>query len=104
MRVILDICTNSRIAYGVQYCSTPEGFESIRSMHPEDEFLFKNDESEKAYNQFRQETWEDEYFLEAIHWNMFRNEVIQQEVEEQELEDELWYAQYEDLLWQRAHC
>lgn len=61
MRVILDVHTNSRIAGGVQYCSTPEGFESIREMHPDDEFIIKDNDAWNRYEDFTD-------FLEAMCW------------------------------------
>ena len=45
MKVILNIHTPSCIKQGVQYCSTPEGYESMREMHPEDNFEIADEDS-----------------------------------------------------------
>jgi len=51
-----------------------------------------------------EELWVEVYDVPSRVWNLLRADMITSEVEQEELEEELWLAQYEDLLWQRAHC
>ena len=39
MRVILDVNRPSSLSYGVQSCSSVEGFLELKRLHPEDEFV-----------------------------------------------------------------
>ena len=55
MQVILNVSMPSCIKQGVQYCSTPEGFMSIKQMHPEDEFIIQDEESYDAWMDYRTE-------------------------------------------------
>lgn len=52
MKVILDVTKKSCIKNGVQYCSTPGGFASIKKMHPEDEFIIEDALSFDAWNDY----------------------------------------------------
>ena len=52
MLVVLDLSAPSCIKQGVQYCSTPEGFASIKEMHPEDDFCFADEMSKQSFTAF----------------------------------------------------
>ena len=61
MRVILDIHGNCCIQGNEQHCNTPEGFASIKEMHPEDTFIIIDEDSWDKYEDFTD-------FLDAMCW------------------------------------
>ena len=99
MKVILDIHKPSCIHFGVQYCSAPEGFESMKAMHPEDEFIIADEDSLNKWDDLME-------FLESMCWNI-NDYFVMQNIEselaalEEELEMEALYDEYmvEELAW-----
>lgn len=73
MKVVLNIYTKPCIKGGVQYCNTPEGFESIKDLHPEDEFVCENEDSWDAYKLFLEFTefmgFNSREFFAAMQYN-----------------------------------
>ena len=61
MLVVLDLSASCCIKGEVQYCNTPEGFASIKEMHPDDEFVIKDESSWDKYEDFTD-------FLDALGW------------------------------------
>lgn len=52
MLVVLDLSASCCIKNGVQFCNCPEGFLSIKEMHPEDDFCFADDVSRQSFITF----------------------------------------------------
>lgn len=101
MKVILDITKKSCIKNGVQYCSTPEGFASIRKMHPDDEFIIEDALSFDAWNDYlinkeMKEVYDfcdkmcitPEDFSTRLHWNSCKMNFL---VPEYEMEGDTLY-------------
>lgn len=117
MKIILDVYHRSMIVGNTQYCNTVAGFLDVirlsNKYNMDDMFVIRYD-SKNIFLEYMEkhafdnnpiidDFWIDVYLMPIIHWNTFRNEVIQDEVEQQELEDELWQAQYEDYWWQKKY-
>lgn len=101
MKVVLNIYAKSMFANGVQVCSSPEGFESIMEMHPEDEFIIEDEDSWNRYEDFLD-------FLESMGWkasDYFEVTNIEDNLAalEEELEIESLYDEImtEELEWYR---
>ena len=63
MLVVLDLGASRCIKHGVQFCNTPEGFASIKEMHPEDSFCFADEISKQSFITFMD-------FMEAMGWTL----------------------------------
>jgi hypothetical protein len=63
MLVVLDLSAPRCIKYGVQFCNCPEGFASIKEMHPEDEFCFADEMSKQSFTAFMD-------FMEVMGWTL----------------------------------
>jgi hypothetical protein len=100
MKVVLNIyATRKFVAGGIQMCNSPEGFESIMEMHPEDEFIIEDEDSWNKYENFLD-------FLEVMGWKASDYFAITQTMDdlaalEAELELEAMYDEImiEELAW-----
>lgn len=63
MLVVLDLSASCSIKHGVQFCNCPEGFLSIKEMHPEDTFCFADETSKQSFIDFKD-------FMEAMGWTL----------------------------------
>lgn len=105
MRVILDINHLSMIIGNTQWCNTVEGFIDLMVHHKDDTFEVK-ESSKEAYFHYMEdhardnntvvnEFWLEVDYLPLIHWNLFRSDVLQDEVNEEDYYQE-WY---EEICW-----
>lgn len=62
MKVILNINKKGYIHGFVQVCETPESFQAIKEMHPEDEFIIKGIFSQMLYEELTE-------FLAFMGWD-----------------------------------
>ena len=115
MLVVLDLNTPRCIKYGVQFCNTPEGFLSIKEIHPDDEFCFADEKSKQSFITFMDfmeamgftsgdwfaETyfWDNEYDPNDFH--------VERRLKEELLRNE-YYAElqqeYDDTIHSLMHC
>ena len=97
MLVVLDLSASRCIKHGVQFCNCPEGFASIKEMHPEDTFCFADEESRQSFNAFMDFMeamgfTSDDWFAETYFWD---NEYDPNDFHvERRFQDELLEAEY----------
>ena len=103
MLVVLDLSAPLCIKHGVQFCNCPEGFLSIKEMHPEDDFCFADEMSKQSFAAFMDfmETMgftSDDWFAETYFWD---NEYdpndfhVERSFQDELLEDE-YYAELQE--------
>ena len=97
MLVVLDLSASRCIKHGVQFCNTPEGFASIKEMHPEDSFCFADEMSKQSFIDFMNfmeamRFTSDDWFAEIYFWD---NEYDPNDFHvERRFQDELLAADY----------
>jgi hypothetical protein len=112
MLVVLDLSASRCIKHGVQFCNTPEGFASIKEMHPNDDFCFADEKSKQSFITFMDfmeamgftsgdwfaETyfWDNEYDPNDFH--------VERRIKEELLADDYWMDMYEAMLETQLSC
>ena len=125
MRVILDVNRPSSVSYGVQSCSSVEGFMEMKKLHPEDEFVI-DPESYEVYQTYMerlvmQEVYDfcDEMCIEQdvlsamIQWNSVKMNFLAPEYEAEDIAYEEYLNEYysdfdaemlREGMWITKHC
>jgi len=112
MLVILDLSAPRCIKHGVQFCNCPEGFLSIKEMHPDDDFYFADEMSKQSFAAFMDfmETMgftSVDWFAETYFWD---NEYdpndfhVERRFQDELLEDEYYaelQADYEVSMYEQ---
>jgi len=115
MLVVLDLSASRCIKHGVQFCSDPEGFLSIKEMHPDDNFCFADEMSRQSFITFMDFMeamgWTlEEYYAEKNHLDDEDDEPMPDPIHDEELfTDELlaedyWMELYNDMLETQLSC
>lgn len=117
MLVVLDLSASRCIKHGVQFCCDPEGFLSIKEMHPDDDFCFADEMSKQSFTIFMD-------FMEAMGWTLEEYYAEKDHLENEDVEPmpdpihdeeefirafcdddyDYWLECSQDAMWITKHC
>jgi hypothetical protein len=117
MLVVLDLSASRCIKHGVQFCNCPEGFASIKEMHPEDTFCFADEVSKQSFIDFMDFMeamgWTlDEYYAEKNHLDDENDEPLPDPIHDEvefinafcDDDYDYWLECSQDAMWIKNNC